>query len=345
MRHGHSSSLRLSLLALLCLSAACASLPRKQLNGEQAQAPDYRLESSWAALPQMKDSADLVPVTAWTDRQADAPIDVFFVHPTSYYGKGGFCYWNAPIDDAACNARTDGAAMKYQASIFNGVGRIYAPRYRQAHLESFFSKKTDLAADALELAYADVRAAFQYYLEHYNAGRPFILASHSQGTVHATRLAREFIDGQPLQAQLVAAYIVGFPVRQSSFKSLKPCATPDDTGCICAWRTVKEGAHPRRYHFGDPDIIVTNPVTWSTDRPVSMRDEHIGAVLRDFAMIRPRIVEAQVYDDLLWTNKPRFPWSFLFLRKNYHIGDFNFFYADVRHNALKRSRAYLSRRP
>ena len=32
------------------------------------------------------------------------------------------------------------------------------------------------------------KAAFQYYLEHYNNGRPFIIASHSQGTYHAKRL-------------------------------------------------------------------------------------------------------------------------------------------------------------
>lgn len=332
-------------IGLGILLSACATLPHQRLDGTDAVPPDYSRPSSWAARPDMRDSADVVPLAAWSDRQADAPIDVFFVHPTSYFGKSGFRYWNAPLDEDACNARTDATSMKYQASLFNGVGRIYAPRYRQAHLQSFFSRKTDLAAQALEVAYEDVRHAFAYYLDHDNQGRPFILASHSQGTVHASRLVKEFVDGKPLQQQLVAAYLVGFPVRRSAFSSVGPCVKPDDTGCICSWRTVREGTHPRRYHFADPDILVTNPVTWTADQPASSRDLHLGAILRDFHRLYPRLLDVRQNEDLLWVNKPKFPWSFLFLRKNYHIADYNFFYADVRHNALKRTKAYLAQHP
>ena len=62
---------------------------------------------------------------------------------------------------------------------------------------------------AFELAYSDVLRAFDYYLAHENHGRPFILASHSQGSLHALRLIQERLAGKPLQKQLVAAYLIG----------------------------------------------------------------------------------------------------------------------------------------
>ena len=68
----------------------------------------------------------------------------------------------------------------------------------------FFLTKLEIARLLLD---EDVKAAFQYYLEHYNNGRPIIIASHSQGTTHAKRLLKEFFDGTALQHQLVAAYL------------------------------------------------------------------------------------------------------------------------------------------
>lgn len=344
-RSSSSRILRLLFPALVCLLPACATLPRHWLDGDAAQKPEYSDALAWAALPEMRDSSDRLPVMGWIDPDREPAVDVFFIHPTSYYGKHGFKYWNAPLLDEACNDRTDGAAMKYQASLFNGVARIYAPRYRQAHLHAFFSRKKDQAARAIETAYEDVRAAFEYFLAHQSEGRPFIIASHSQGSVHAGRLLREYIDGMPLQDRLVVAYLAGYPILASDYQSLKPCRTPEETGCICSWRTVREGAHPKRYHFGNPDIIITNPVTWSAARTTSLQDENIGAVLRDFNRLHPRLVRTQLFDDLLWTNKPKFPWSFLFLRSNYHIADYNFFYADIRHNAMTRVRQYLVQHP
>ena len=40
-----------------------------------------------------------------------------------------------------------------------------------------------------------MKQAFQYFLENFSKGRPFIIASHSQGTHHAIRLLKEEIDG------------------------------------------------------------------------------------------------------------------------------------------------------
>lgn len=331
----------LILLVYSCLLlSACASLPKGSFDPTCTKCPDYSLEKNWAALPFRKDSADAVPVAEWQDVQDDAPVDVFFIHPTTYTGKAGSGQWNADVDDPEINSRTDRFPIRYQASIFNGCGRVYAPRYRQAHLQCFY-KPQDNATKALELAYEDVRNAFEYYLEHYNQGRPFILAAHSQGTFHASRLIKELIDGKPLQQQMIVAYIVGFPVLADHYQSVVPCRDESDLNCFCSWRTVREGSLPEGLHFPDLNIAVTNPVTWTTDTIRAEKSEQIGAVLRDFYSVTPDLVSAQVHKDFLWVSKPKFPGSILLATDNYHIADYNFFYADVRKNAQERVKAYL----
>lgn len=333
-----------SFLLVSILVSACAVVPRGSFSSEMLPPPDYSRETYWAALPTMKDSADAVPVAGWRDEQATAPVDVFFLHPTTYTRRAKRHAWNADVNDPPLNLKTDRTTIRYQASLFNGAGRIYAPRYRQAHLHCFFTKRNlSEAKAALDLAYEDTREAFQYYLRYFNQGRPFILAAHSQGTFHAARLLKEEIENTPLAQQLVVAYLPGMPVRAGYFHRIKPCAHPDETDCYCSWRTYRKGYLPKREHFPDEGVVVTNPVTWESTMPVAARDQQAGAVLRDFRTLMPHLLATEVHDDLLWVSKPRFPWSFLLLTKNYHIADYNFFYADVRQNARERIRAYLER--
>ena len=76
---------------------------------------------------------------------------------------------------------------------------------------------------AYAFALQDVKRAFQYYIDHYNNGRPFILVGHSQGTFHLMPLLEQMIDQTPLKDRLVAAYAIGIPAcRRGSFgRSLK----------------------------------------------------------------------------------------------------------------------------
>jgi len=195
----------------------------------------------------------------------------------------------------------------------------------------------------LDLAYEDVKSAFDYYMAHYNEGRPFIIAAHSQGTLHAAHLIKDEIENHPIQQLLIAAYIPGLPVKADYFKTIQPCRTPDETGCYCTWRTFRKGFVPKKYHLEGQDIVVTNPVTWSDSKKESEKQEQVGAVLRDFHKVWPALVETQIHEDMLWVNRPKFPGSFLFTTKNYHIADYNFFYADVRQNAQQRVKAYLNK--
>jgi hypothetical protein len=305
------------------------------------QAPDYANLDNWAAHPDKKDEADRTP-TGLYDEQDSSAVDVFFLHPTTYTGsKRSENKWNADVRDVKTNNKTDGSSILFQASIFNGAGRIYAPRYRQAHLHVFFAKKDSVSArEALDLAYSDVKAAFQYYLDHWNHGRPFIIAGHSQGSRHAMLLIKEMIENHPIAKQLVAGYIVGWPVKNDFFVEIKPCSTPEETGCYCTWRTWNRKYGLKKAY--QPEVVCTNPLTWSlTEKEYGKKSANSGAVIKPFGVLRPQVTDAEVYKGILLASKPKFPGSILLVRKNYHIGDLNLYYLNVRENAQMRAKMYL----
>lgn len=337
------------LLAVACLLASC----HRSLNPrggfaptETPPAPDFARLENWAAHPEKNDPADLSPAPSAPNRQAEAAVDVFFLHPTTLTGdkKSGLRRraWNADPTDARLNAKTDGSAIQFQASIFNGTGRVFAPRYRQAHFHSFFTEDKASAGQALDTAYADVRAAFEHYLKNWNNGRPIVIAAHSQGAKHAMHLLREFFDGQPLGNQLVAAYLAGWPVPKDFFAKIPPCANADQTGCFCSWRTF-EREFGRRKAF-ETNVLCTNPLSWTTEEGRHVpRSENKGAVLYKFEKPLPQICDAEVCRGVLLCTKPKFPGSVLIRTKNYHAGDFNLYYFDVRENAEHRAALFLRR--
>jgi hypothetical protein len=77
-----------------------------------------------------------------------------------------------------------------QASAFNGIGAIWAPRYRQATIGAFLTSRDD-AVRALDFAYRDVARAFDAFVSQVPAGQPIVLAGHSQGSLHLTRLLQD----------------------------------------------------------------------------------------------------------------------------------------------------------
>lgn len=339
----------LNFLILMLLVISCRVLPQGLFaDQKQGNAPDYSLLENWAAHPDKSDAADSIPGQLSVN-EADLPADVFFIYPTTYIGKKGENQWNASIDDVSLNARTDETAILFQASLFNQAGRVFAPRYRQAHYEAYFTRDELSAKQAFQLAYQDVEAAFQYYLEHWNDGRPIIIASHSQGTTHAIPLIQKYFDGTDLQHQLVAAYLVGMPVTRDDFKSIPPCTSPDQTGCVCSWRTFQTGyvAHFKHPYLATrfaprPKTIVTNPLSWKTDTLYVARQNNQGSLLFKFNEVVPDLVDAQVVRDMLWVTKPRFRGSIFIRTRNYHVADYNFFYFNVRANAVDRVQAFLN---
>ncbi|HVM87427.1 MAG TPA: DUF3089 domain-containing protein [Puia sp.] len=292
--------------------------------------PDYSSLEYWAAHPYKKSLSDSLPSLIRNNFVKDSSVDVFFLHPTTFDDMKDH-RWNADINDDTINAKTDYSTILYQASAFNEC-RVFAPRYRQANLRAYYTKDTIHALAAFNLAYQDLKNAFQYYLEHYNEGRPIIIVSHSQGTTHAQKLLKEFFDEKPLQKKLIAAYLIGMFIPENEFKNLPQCNDSLQTGCFIGWRSFKYGYEPGFVKEETKKCYVTNPLTWTNTDTYASRDKNLGAVVTNFDKVIRSAADAQIHENVLWLHRPHFPGSFLYRSRNYHIGDINLFYVNIRQN-------------
>lgn len=338
----------LAYLLLVILLGSCADKYLQYKDHYQFESqdkkPDYSNLNFWAAHPLKWDPSDSIP-RPLQKMKRDSLVDVFFLHPTMYTNKINDGKLNADIDDAYLNAKTDYSSILYQASVFNQHGRVYAPRFREAHISAYFPKDTPRAKQAFDLAYEDVKTAFEYYMRNLNQGRPIIIASHSQGTTHALRLLKEFFENTPLQKKLVAAYVVGMPIPKDLFNSLNLCEEPQQTGCLCGWRTFRKGFLPPYVEAEKGSTLVTNPITWRTDSIYANKKMNAGSVLYKFNKVYRKTTDAQIYGGVLWVRRPKFPWSFLYNTKNYHAGDINLYYMDIKKNLGQRIESYFQNLP
>lgn len=351
------------LLSVTCLVLGAL---RPALTAPTAQvppAPDYSRGESWAAWPGRSSGADAVPpgVTERGD-QAAPPVDVFFIHPTTFLSRH---LSNARYDEPGATSEfIDRGVLRFQAGAFNDCCRLYAPHYRQAALAAFFHHDDAADSAALDLAYGDVVRAFDYYIEHENHGRPFIIAAHSQGSLHALRLVQERIAGHVLRQRMVAAYIVGYAVPRSVTQTGVPiCDRADSTGCIISWNTVKPEATDAKDHdehliwldgryqrLGTRRTVCINPLTWTPDSDANAA-ANLGALpgvrpYQDLQAVVPALTGAACVNDELtvsipWGHRRGFA-DLLTLFGSYHIYDYNLFYANIRANADQRTLAFLS---
>jgi len=327
---------------------------------KKAPDPDYAQADSWAARPG-KDSFALFVPEGVANEDGMREVDVFFVHPTGYLNGGD---WNSPLN---ANSRTEENTkwmMANQASAYNSCCNVYAPRYREASIFRYLSAPPDIAEKAMDFAYADVVHAFAYFLEHDSQGRPFIIASHSQGTSHAFRLIAEKIDGTPLASRMVAGYLIGSQVTNAEsdkLKTVRVCTSETQTGCIIHWAVWGEG------HSAPADqldkLVCVNPLTWTRDGERAAADRHKGGVpatgrfsVQMWGDDAPQGVQfpplkapvkAWTWAEcrrglLVVADQAGGPFDGLaFGGKNYHGLDYPLFHMDVRENAKVRVGAYL----
>ncbi len=326
------------LFALLIFSGCANKYARykslytfRSVDGE----PQYQQLDYWAAHPWKWDPSDSIPAPL-RNQQRDSLVDVFFLYPTTFTNAKLNNTSNAAIDDAFLNAKTDYSTILYQASVFNQQCRVFSPRYRQAHIKNFFSADKEKAANAFEIAYADIKAAFEFYLQHWNSGRPIIIAGHSQGAFLAERLLKEYFEGRPLMNKLVVTYIVGWPVSKNYFTTLEMCRDSLQTGCACSWRTFRKGYIPSYLKKEKGTVVATNPLTWTTGNEYASRKLNKGSVLVKFNTLYTKTTDGQIEDGILFVNKPKFTWGFLYRSKNYHIGDINLFYVNMQEDIKRR---------
>ncbi|MBV8489741.1 MAG: DUF3089 domain-containing protein [Candidatus Eremiobacteraeota bacterium] len=285
IRAASLSAFALALAA--CSSASSSPVPRSTSQPSLPPAPNYASARAWLSRSGA-DTLDLVPKNGgFSDLEAAANVDVFYLYPTTAFVDDVYppsTGENAAYDDVLAEglAYEIGAS---QAGTFNATGRIFAPLYRQVYMDEWLKKNpTAASASGAQIAYDDVRNAFEYYLQHDNHGRPIVLVGHSQGSMLNFRLLKDEFDGKPLMKQLIAAYIPGQAVDATfyrHFSHVRPCESPTATGCVVSWGSFQQGIAPSDLNgfisvspyfrsgngdYGQPSTPVTasaNLVTWS----------------------------------------------------------------------------------
>ena len=294
--------------------------------------PDYSDKDSWAVLPE--NIPDEISIFNIDENKKEA--DVFFIYPTLIDSKNQR-EWNSDIWDEDIRNDVINRPVKYQASAWLDAGNLYVPYYRQAHIRVFNDKFRVDGDKALNLAYDDIKEAFTYYLKNFNNDKPFIIASHSQGTVHAKRLIAEFIDGKELQKKLIAAYLVGIKVFEDEFKNIKPMNSANETGGFVTWNTFKYNKYPRKDNYENwfKGGVTTNPITWD-DSKETKKDLHKGLLYRDLKIFSQNI-DIKLIDGIVWSTVPNVPGKILLQTiRSYHFADINLFWVDIRENAKLR---------
>jgi hypothetical protein len=194
-------------------------------------APDYTRPDAWALLPPHPE----------TPAAGDPPADVFFISPTTFSGGHE---WNAPIDDADSDRIFHRVMAPNYAGPFLDVGRVFAPRYRQASLYSQMTLSIDARA-ARAFAYGDVERAFRVFLDRYDKGRPIVIVAVEQGGTLAERLLEQVVARDPaLKQRLAVAYLIE-TAAAADYPPIPPCRRRGEPGCLAAWISVPEGQYQR----------------------------------------------------------------------------------------------------
>jgi hypothetical protein len=321
---------------------------------------DYRQARMWIARPDIPGNPSLwAPPGIEPAREARA--SVFFIHPTSFLESSA---WNASIEDRESQDRA-ALFVRSQSSAFNGVGGVWAPKYRQATFGAFLTSETN-ARRALDFAYRDVVAAYEQFLREAPADRPIILAAHSQGSLHLMRLLQEHVPGTPAAQRVAAAYLIGWPVSVSADLPALPfpaCQRPDEAACLVSWQSFSEPADPSQVtevydastgpggvpRAGSP-MLCTNPLTGARGGGAPA-GANLGALVPNEDMtsaeFRRGAVPARcdVRGFLLIGDNDALPkmGPYALPGNNYHVYDYALFWANVRADAERRLNAFEGR--
>jgi hypothetical protein len=297
-------------------------------------ATDYSQAAHWLTLP--------VPGLQ--------PVDIFYLYPTAWTSNDTNPQICA-IDEPTMLTQAP-AAFARQATVFETVGNIYAPYYRQDNLSS-----VDRLKDIAGIPTLDAVAAFDYYIRHYNKGRPFILAGHSQGSdVLSDLLAGYMKDHPEVLKKLIVAYVIGFPVTAEYLAAnphLKFAEGPADTGVIVSYNTqapdVLPGTNPVLSGLVG---LVINPITWTRDETLATTSQGLGSFLlnpatKAFAQM-PQYADAKIDKTngvLICSTADEnalLPLTSGLGKGVYHSFDYPFYYFNIRENAATRTAKFLN---
>lgn len=267
--------------------------------------------------------------------------DVFFICPTVYGGDENT--FNMSSEDEKAKKKFLGA-INMEKGIYDKDCRFFAPYYRQAALNVYEMEIAD-REQYMEIAYKDVKEAFEYYMKHYNEGRPIVLAGFSQGADLSIRLLKDCFSDENTNKLLVACYAIGWRVTEEEmqqYKHLKFAEGETDTGVIVSFNSEAENITDSLMIPSGTKTLAINPLNWKTDGTMADKTENIGACFTDYSgnivTEVPELTGAYIDDargalkvtDVTATDYPA--GLYIFEDGIYHLYDYQFFYRNLQKN-------------
>jgi len=258
-------------------------------------------------------------------------------------------------------------ALQRQASAFRTFATIYAPYYRQADAAYALSLPPAERAKLVGgIPASDVVAAFEYYIAHYNHGRSFILAGHSQGSQVLEFLLSRYMKKHPaVYKRMIVAYVVGYSITPHYLAQnphLEFAKGANDTGVIVSWNTESPTiAAPNPVLL--PHALVINPVTWTRTETEATAAQNLGSIelnpatggtpvldengriARVMNLADARIDKAKgvVICSTVNPGNPPYFTPGGFPMGVFHTFDYPFYFFDLRANAANRVEHFLSK--
>ena len=326
-----------------------ASTPSSSATSSTSQTPDYSNKANWLALPSSK--------------EARKKVDVFFLYPTVYEQSSPSDPMVCAIDNPQMQAGAK-AAFSRDATVFAPLADIYAPWYQQAAIAVLTLPPDQQEATVGGVPTSDALAAFDYYIKHYNKGRPFILAAHSQGSNIMINLMADYMKkNSKVYKRMIAAYVPGYSITPQYLeqnKELKFAENADDTGVIISYNTTFPAPQ-----VPDPVVLpgamVINPITWTRSETLATAAQNLGGIAvgsNGYPVLdaegNPQKVlnyaDAQINTAkgtlICSTADPATlaPGNSLVAAGIYHTFDIPFYYFDIRANAANRIDRYFSKK-
>lgn len=305
--------------------------------GNRQITPDYSQIENWAYC-----ETEIVQKTA----------DVFFICPTVYGGSE--TEHNMHIGDSETRMSFLGA-VNMEKGIYDEDSRFFAPYYRQAGFTIYRMPPEDRES-YLELAYSDVKSAFEYYMENYNEGRPVVVAGFSQGADLCIRLMKDCFADKEKSDLLVACYAIGWSVTEEELEEyprLRFAEGESDVGVIVSFNSEAENIDDSLMIPAGTKTLAINPLNWKRDELIADKSLNHGACFTDYngnivteipqltgAYIDPQRGALKVTD----VTPEEYPAGVdIFQDGVYHIYDYQFFYRNIQENVRTRIAAFAEK--
>ena len=322
-----TKSVALITVAVMLLALCCACTPK-------ADTLDYSQSENWAYYAEGEGKE----------------ADLFLICPTVDMGKNG--NYNMSMDDTDTKESFVGA-LNMERGIYEDSATMYAPYYRQMTFPVYSMTEEEMKP-YLEIAYRDVSAAFEYYFENLNGGRPIILAGFSQGSQLLLMLLEEYFDDAKYSEKLVAAYCIGWRLTEEDIKNhphLKPAQGEDDTGVIISFNSEAEGVEDSIMVPGGVKTLGINPLNWKTDSTPADKSlnkgacftKYSGEIKKEIAQLTGAYLDESRGTLRVTDIEPSEYSNSLFPDGVFHLYDYQFFFRNLQENVAVRLESFLDK--